>query len=93
MEPSYLHTYMVLFCVLWSFILLTKKSILTCLISLEFLHFLLFLIFYDYIPTHTGSFSIIIVLLCFAASGAALGLSILVTLSRQSGSDLIMAVL
>nr|BAC99236.1 NADH dehydrogenase subunit 4L [Euhadra dixoni montivaga] len=93
MEASYLGTYVVLFCVLWSVILLAKKSILTCLISLEFLHFFLFMIFYDYIPSCTGSFSIIIVLLCFAASSAALGLSILVTLSRQSGSDLIMSAL
>nr|BAC99227.1 NADH dehydrogenase subunit 4L [Euhadra senckenbergiana notoensis] len=89
MQSSYLHTYMVLFCILWSLILLTKKSILMCLISLEFLFFFSFLIFYSPIPDITGTISMIVVFLCFAASGAALGLSILVTISRQSGNDFI----
>nr|BAC99221.1 NADH dehydrogenase subunit 4L [Euhadra decorata tobai] len=87
MESSYLHTYIVLFCILWSLILLVKKSILMCLISLEFMHFFLYLVFYSLIPPMMGNFTIIVVLLCFAASGAALGLSILVTVSRHSGSD------
>nr|BAC99131.1 NADH dehydrogenase subunit 4L [Euhadra senckenbergiana senckenbergiana] len=91
MQSSYLHTYMVLFCILWSLILLTKKSILMCLISLEFLFFFSFLILYSSIPHITGTLTIIVVLLCFAASGAALGLSILVTISRQSGSDLVVS--
>nr|BAC99164.1 NADH dehydrogenase subunit 4L [Euhadra latispira tsurugensis]BAC99170.1 NADH dehydrogenase subunit 4L [Euhadra latispira latispira] len=91
MQSSYLHTYMVLFCILWSLILVPKKSILMCLISLEFLFFFSFLIFYSPIPHITGTLTIIVVLLCFAASGAALGLSILVTMSRQSGSDLIVS--
>nr|BAC99242.1 NADH dehydrogenase subunit 4L [Euhadra sandai sandai] len=93
MDISYFHTYMLLFCVLWAFIMMAKKSILTCLISLEFLFFFLFLLLYWPLPFFTWSLSIIVVLLCFAASGAALGLSILVTLSRQSGSDLIMSAL
>nr|BAC99218.1 NADH dehydrogenase subunit 4L [Euhadra decorata decorata]BAC99224.1 NADH dehydrogenase subunit 4L [Euhadra decorata decorata] len=91
MESSYLHTYIVLFCILWSLILLVKKSILMCLISLEFMHFFLFLVFYSPIPPMMGTFTIIVVLLCFAASGAALGLSILVTVSRHSGSDRVSA--
>nr|BAC99134.1 NADH dehydrogenase subunit 4L [Euhadra awaensis awaensis]BAC99251.1 NADH dehydrogenase subunit 4L [Euhadra awaensis vortex] len=91
MEMSYFNTYIVLFCILWSLILVTKKSILMCLISLEFLHFFLFLLYYWPIPHTMNSLSIIVMLLCFAASGAALGLSILITMSRQSGSDLIKA--
>nr|BAC99173.1 NADH dehydrogenase subunit 4L [Euhadra eoa gulicki] len=91
MEVSYIQTYVVLFSVLWSLILLSKKSILMCLISLEFLHFYLFLIFYWPIPSMMGTFTFIVVLLCFAASGAALGLSILVTISRHSGSDRIVS--
>nr|BAC99107.1 NADH dehydrogenase subunit 4L [Euhadra decorata iwadensis] len=91
MESSYLHTYIVLFCILWSLILLVKKSILMCLISLEFMHFFLYLVFYSLIPPMMGTFTIIVVLLCFAASGAALGLSILVTVSRHSGSDRVSA--
>nr|BAC99203.1 NADH dehydrogenase subunit 4L [Euhadra quaesita quaesita] len=93
MLSSYLHMYMVLFSILWSLILISKKSILLSLISLEFLHFFVFLIFYSPIPPITGTFTIIVVLLCFAASGAALGLGILVTMSRQSGSDLIVSVM
>nr|BAC99290.1 NADH dehydrogenase subunit 4L [Euhadra grata gratoides] len=89
MQLSYTHTYVVLFCILWSTILLTKKSILMCLISLEFLHFFVFLIYYSPVPFSMGSINIIVMVLCFAASGAALGLSILVTMSRQNGSDLI----
>nr|BAC99254.1 NADH dehydrogenase subunit 4L [Euhadra murayamai] len=92
MAGPYLHTYMVLFSLLWALVLTSKKSILMSLISLEFLHFFVFLIFYSPIPLMTGTFSIIVVLLCFAASGAALGLSILVTMSRQNGSDLVVAV-
>nr|BAC99110.1 NADH dehydrogenase subunit 4L [Euhadra quaesita quaesita]BAC99191.1 NADH dehydrogenase subunit 4L [Euhadra quaesita quaesita] len=88
-----LHTYMVLFFILWSMMLISKKSILMSLISLEFLHFFVFLIYYSPIPPLTGTYSIIVVLLCFAASGAALGLSILVTMSRQNGSDLVVAVM
>nr|BAC99155.1 NADH dehydrogenase subunit 4L [Euhadra grata echigoensis] len=91
MQMSYINTYMVLFCILWTTIMLTKKSILMCLISLEYLHFFMFLIFYWPLPTMDNSYSIIVVLLCFAASGAAMGLSILVTLSRHSGSDLIVS--
>nr|BAC99116.1 NADH dehydrogenase subunit 4L [Euhadra aomoriensis]BAC99263.1 NADH dehydrogenase subunit 4L [Euhadra aomoriensis] len=93
MAGPYLHTYMVLFFILWSLIFISKKSILMSLISLEFLHFFVFLIFYSPITLMTGTFSIIVVLLCFAASGAALGLSILVTMSRQNGSDLVVAVM
>nr|BAC99179.1 NADH dehydrogenase subunit 4L [Euhadra quaesita quaesita] len=93
MSSSYLHTYMVLFSIMWSLILFSKKSILMSLISLEFLHFFVFLIFYSPIPSMTGTYTIIVVLLCFAASGAALGLSILVTLNRQNGSDLIVAIM
>nr|BAC99152.1 NADH dehydrogenase subunit 4L [Euhadra congenita congenita] len=93
MTASYFHTYIVVFCILWSLIMLMKRSILSSLISLEFLHYVLFLLFYWSIPFMFGSLSMIVVLLCFAASGAALGLSILVTLSRQSGSDLIMSAL
>nr|BAC99260.1 NADH dehydrogenase subunit 4L [Euhadra grata grata] len=91
MQASYIHTYMVLFCILWTTIMFTKKSILMCLISLEFLHFFMFLIFYWPVPIMMNSYTIIVVLLCFAASGAAMGLSILVTLSRHSGSDLIVS--
>nr|BAC99176.1 NADH dehydrogenase subunit 4L [Euhadra grata emurai] len=91
MQATYIHTYMVLFCILWTTIMITKKSILMCLISLEFLHFFMFLIFYSPIPVMMNSYSIIVMLLCFAASGAAMGLSILVTLSRHSGSDLIVS--
>nr|BAC99185.1 NADH dehydrogenase subunit 4L [Euhadra quaesita quaesita] len=93
MAGPYLHTYMVLFFILWSMMLISKKSILMSLISLEFLHFFVFLIYYSPIPPLTGTYSIIVVLLCFAASGAALGLSILVTMSRQNGSDLVVAVM
>nr|BAC99122.1 NADH dehydrogenase subunit 4L [Euhadra scaevola interioris] len=91
MLATYLHTYMVLFFILWSLILISKKSILMCLISLEFLQFFLFLIFYSPIPHMSGTFTIIVVLLVFAASGAALGLSILVTMSRQNGGDYIVS--
>nr|BAC99182.1 NADH dehydrogenase subunit 4L [Euhadra scaevola scaevola]BAC99209.1 NADH dehydrogenase subunit 4L [Euhadra scaevola interioris] len=93
MQSTYLHTYMVLFFILWSFILISKKSILMCLISLEFLHFFLFLIFYSPIPYVSGTFTIIVILLVFAASGAALGLSILVTMSRQNGCDYIVSII
>nr|BAC99257.1 NADH dehydrogenase subunit 4L [Euhadra aomoriensis] len=93
MLSTYLHTYMVLFSFLWALILIPKKSILLSLISLEFLHFFVFLVLYSPIPPMTGTFTIIVVLLCFAASGAALGLSILVTMSRQSGSDLVVSVM
>nr|BAC99188.1 NADH dehydrogenase subunit 4L [Euhadra sigeonis] len=91
MQIIYTYTYIVLFCVLWSLILLSKKSILMCLISLEFLHFYLFLIFYWPIPRMMGTYTLMVVLLCFAASGAAVGLSILVTISRHSGSDRIVS--
>nr|BAC99284.1 NADH dehydrogenase subunit 4L [Euhadra peliomphala] len=91
MELMYFHTYIVLFIVLWSVILVAKKSIMMCLISLEFLHFFVFLMFYSQVPPLMGTFTIIVVLLCFAASGAAMGLSILVTLSRQSGGDLVVS--
>nr|BAC99245.1 NADH dehydrogenase subunit 4L [Euhadra herklotsi tushimana] len=92
MYSSYFLSYVVLFCVIWTLILMKKKNVLSCLISLEFLHYFLFLIFYWPVPYYFNSLSLIVVLLCFAASGAALGLSILVTLSRQSGSDLITSI-
>nr|BAC99146.1 NADH dehydrogenase subunit 4L [Euhadra herklotsi yakushimana] len=92
MHSSYFFTYVVLFCIIWMSILMKKKSVLSCLISLEFLHYFLFLIFYWPVPHYFNSLSLIVVLLCFAASGASLGLSILVTLSRQSGSDLIKSI-
>nr|BAC99233.1 NADH dehydrogenase subunit 4L [Euhadra amaliae] len=91
MESSYFHTYLVLFCILWTLILMTKKSVLMCLISLEFLHFFLFLIFYSQTPPLMGTYTVVVALLCFAAGGAAMGLSILVTISRQSGGDLIVS--
>nr|BAC99287.1 NADH dehydrogenase subunit 4L [Euhadra brandtii sapporo] len=91
MNISYFHTYIVLFCILWSVMLISKKSVLMCLISLEFLHFFLFLIFYSWTPPLMNSYTIVVLLLCFAASGAAMGLCILVTMGRQSGSDLIVA--
>nr|BAC99299.1 NADH dehydrogenase subunit 4L [Euhadra callizona callizona] len=92
MESSYFHTYLVLFCILWTLILMTKKSVLMCLISLEFLHFFLFLIFYSQTPSLMGTYTMVVALLCFAASGAAMGLSILVTISRQSGGDLVSSI-
>nr|BAC99158.1 NADH dehydrogenase subunit 4L [Euhadra idzumonis] len=91
MHQTYYYVYVVLFCIIWTLILFKKKNVLSCLISLEFLHFFLFLLFYWPVPHFTNSLSLIVVLLCFAASGAALGLSILVTLSRQSGGDLIVS--
>nr|YP_009158072.1 NADH dehydrogenase subunit 4L [Dolicheulota formosensis]AKJ85739.1 NADH dehydrogenase subunit 4L [Dolicheulota formosensis] len=91
MASEYLFSYIVLFSILWSLMFLTKKSVLTFLISLEFLNYLLFLIYYCPLLAFWMSMSMFVLLLCFAVSGAAIGLSILVTLSRQSGNDLVVS--
>nr|ALB78231.1 NADH dehydrogenase subunit 4L [Camaena poyuensis] len=72
-----------------SFMFLQKKNLLVCLIVLEVLFYSLLIIYLYLCLNVFANVTYFITLLCFAASGAGIGLSLLVVLSRCYGNDLI----
>nr|YP_009104595.1 NADH dehydrogenase subunit 4L [Camaena cicatricosa]AIS20793.1 NADH dehydrogenase subunit 4L [Camaena cicatricosa] len=72
-----------------SFVFLHKKNLLVCLIVLEVMFYSLLIIYLYICLSVFSSATYFIMLLCFAAGGAGIGLSLLVVLSRCYGNDLI----
>lgn len=68
-----------------------KHSILIVLVLLEVITFRALLAFYAPLLTLYATMTWFVALVCFAASGAACGLRLLISLRRQSGRDLIKA--
>nr|YP_010970200.1 NADH dehydrogenase subunit 4L [Phyllidiopsis shireenae]WNR50789.1 NADH dehydrogenase subunit 4L [Phyllidiopsis shireenae] len=77
--------------VLTSFFTFTKLNmhILILLISLEALMLSLLIFLFSFSMIYNNSYSIFLILLTFAACEAALGLSLLVSILRLRGNDLV----
>nr|YP_010279275.1 NADH dehydrogenase subunit 4L [Micrarionta opuntia]UKG20825.1 NADH dehydrogenase subunit 4L [Micrarionta opuntia] len=88
-----MYTLMIFLAILFSGVsfnlLQNKQSLLSVLVSLEMLMFLTIFLFCMPMIYYFNSMTYFITLLCFAASGAALGLTLLVSMSRLHGNDLL----
>nr|UMI33327.1 NADH dehydrogenase subunit 4L [Candidula unifasciata unifasciata] len=66
-----------------------KRHIMSILLCLEFLVFMFLLVVFYVSMFYFGNLSLFVATLCFAASGAAIGLTLLVAFSRLYGNDYI----
>nr|YP_006303188.1 NADH dehydrogenase subunit 4L [Cylindrus obtusus]AEK48351.1 NADH dehydrogenase subunit 4L [Cylindrus obtusus] len=64
-----------------------KNHLLSVLISLEIMMFFVLLLLFFPIFMCLTSLTYLMVFLCFAASGAAVGLTLLISMGRLSGND------
>nr|QCG71481.1 NADH dehydrogenase subunit 4L [Camaenella platyodon] len=89
MQHMIMMHFSVLLLLLFGFIFINKCHLLASLISLEVMMYLVLMNYLILSCTAFWSMTYFITLLCFAAAGAALGLSLLVTMGRLYGNDLI----
>nr|BAC99296.1 NADH dehydrogenase subunit 4L [Plectotropis elegantissima] len=89
MDSYYVCMYTVLLLILNLTFFVGKKTLLMMLISLEVLMFMVIMLSIGPFLFMYKSLTFFTVLLCFAAGGAAIGLSMLITFSRHTGNDLI----
>nr|BAC99293.1 NADH dehydrogenase subunit 4L [Nesiohelix kanoi] len=79
--------FLVLIILMCFLILVNKKRLLMNLVSLEVLMYMIIFAYYPVMLVLFNSMTYFIVMLCFAASGAALGLSLLISMGRLYGND------
>nr|YP_009159092.1 NADH dehydrogenase subunit 4L [Aegista diversifamilia]AKP55344.1 NADH dehydrogenase subunit 4L [Aegista diversifamilia] len=89
MYTPYVFYYSVLLLLLNMSFFLQKKTILMGLISLELLMFMVIMLYIGPVAYMYKILPFFVAFLCFAAAGAACGLSILITYSRCTGNDLV----
>nr|YP_009059489.1 NADH dehydrogenase subunit 4L [Mastigeulota kiangsinensis]AIN75492.1 NADH dehydrogenase subunit 4L [Mastigeulota kiangsinensis] len=89
----YINSLFVLLVLMCLFCFIRKLSLLSSLILLEVITFTMLLFYYAPLLFLFNSSSYFVTLFCFAASGAASGLSLLITVSRLNGSDMIKGLL
>lgn len=68
-------------------LLINKHHVIISLLCLEFLVFLVLLVIYILSTVYFLNITLYVAILCFAARGAAVGLTLLVTTSRLHGND------
>nr|YP_010478375.1 NADH dehydrogenase subunit 4L [Nesophrosyne sp. 15 GMB-2012]UVI59819.1 NADH dehydrogenase subunit 4L [Nesophrosyne sp. 15 GMB-2012] len=73
-------------------LLLIRKHIFLCLLSLEYV-VLSLLMMYSYYFIYTGSFYMLIIMMVFFVCEGVLGLSVLVSLIRCHGNDFVMTLM
>nr|YP_009234185.1 NADH dehydrogenase subunit 4L [Aegista aubryana]AMB49884.1 NADH dehydrogenase subunit 4L [Aegista aubryana] len=93
MHTIYVFKYSVLLLILNMAFFIQKKTVLMGLISLELLMFMVIMLYIGPFAYFYKVLSFFVAFLCFAAAGAACGLSILITYSRHMGNDLVKAMM